>query len=160
MSGSRPMNPQVIDLMNYLPFDILVKIDRATMRHGLESRSPFLDVDLVTWAASAGLLSAHEGRGKTVLKELLSRRLPDYDSSRPKKGFMLPIADWLSGPLRGRLLDASSPDRLRRLGLFRTDVVRHVVDVFLAGETSYAFPLWSFLVFQEWEYKRTTKVTA
>jgi asparagine synthase (glutamine-hydrolysing) len=147
-------NPQVIDLLNYLPFDILVKVDRATMRHGLESRSPFLDVDLVSWAASGGLLTAHRGRGKSALKELLARRLPDYDTSRPKKGFMLPISDWLAGPLRNRLLDASSNERMGRLGVFRADAVGRIVKTFLAGEKSFAFPLWSFLVFQEWERNR------
>lgn len=153
--GLGEVNPQVIDLLNYLPFDLLVKIDRATMRQGLESRSPFLDVDLVTWAASAGLLTAYRGRGKSALKELLARRLPDYDSTRPKRGFMLPIADWLAGPLKNRLLDASTKDRIGRLGLFRPDTVNRVVTQFLAGEKSFAYPLWSFLVFQEWEQLRS-----
>jgi len=143
--------PQVVDLINYLPFDILVKLDRATMRHGLECRSPYLDVDLVSWAAAVGLLDGGRSGGKAVLKQLLKRRLPAYDTTRPKRGFMLPIADWLAGPLRARLLDATSEAGLRRHGLFRSEAVRGVVASFLAGNRSFAFPLWALLVFQEWE---------
>ncbi len=148
--------PQIIDLINYLPFDILVKLDLATMRHGLESRSPFLDVDLVTWSAAAGLIAGRRGHGKSALKELLARRLPEYDSSRAKRGFSLPIAEWLAGPLMGRLLDATSEERLRRHGLFREDTVQRIVAAFLSGMTSFAFPLWSLLVFQEWEQLRAS----
>lgn len=148
--------PQIIDLLNYLPFDILVKLDRATMRHGLECRSPFLDVDLVTWSASAGLTAGRRGYGKSALKELLARRLPEYDSTRAKRGFTLPIADWLAGPLKGRLLDATSTERLSRHGLFREDTVQRIVTAFLSGMTSFAFPLWALLVFQEWEQLRVS----
>lgn len=147
-------SPQVIDLLNYLPHDILVKVDRATMRHGLESRSPFLDIDLVTWAAEKGLLAPNSPSGKRILKQLLERRLPSYDASLPKRGFMLPLHDWLAGPLRQRLQAAASPERLRSQGVFKQAVVADVLRRFISGDRALAFPLWAFLAFQEWDARR------
>ncbi len=143
-------NPQLIDMMNYLPFDILVKVDRATMRHGLESRSPFLDVDFVTWAARLGFLDAHEGEGKAALVSLLLRRHPGFRANQPKRGFMLPIPRWLKGPLRSRVLAAADASFLRRQGLFNVEAVERVVRRFFASDDQLAFPIWSLLVFQEW----------
>ena len=149
------LSPQRIDLLNYLPFDILVKVDRASMRYGLEARCPYLDVDLIHWAASRGLLSPTSyRRRKTALKQLLQRRVPSYDTTGRKRGFAMPIADWLAGPLHQRLQDLTAAEHLHRQGYFAPDAVRSVVARFNAGDRALAFPLWSLLVFQEWHEKQ------
>ena len=135
----------------YLPEDILNKVDRASMAVGLEVRAPFLDAELVEFLAA---LPAHYkyGRGTTkrLLKAAAAGRLPSSILRRPKKGFGIPIARWLRGPLSGlsdRLLD---PARLRRQGLFRPEAVGRLVSEHRAGFRDHRKPLWTLLAFQLW----------
>ena len=135
----------------YLPDDILTKVDRASMACGLEVRAPFLDADLVDRVEA--LPSAYKyGRGKTkrLLKAAASGRLPAAILKRPKKGFGIPVARWLRGPL-GPLLDRLlGADRLRAQGLFDPSEVARRVAEHRAGVRDHRKPLWTLLMFQLW----------
>lgn len=135
----------------YLPEDILTKVDRASMATGLEVRAPFLDALLVD---AVQMLPARykygRGRTKRLLKAAAADRLPPAILGRPKKGFGIPVARWLRGPLAGlldRLLDG---DRLRRQGLFRPAAVARLVAEHRAGARDNRKPLWTLLMFQLW----------
>jgi asparagine synthetase B (glutamine-hydrolysing) len=89
------------DTTSYLPDDILVKVDRAAMATSLETRVPMLDPDVFRFAWSLPLdYKARSGRGKIILRELLSRYVPKHLFERPKQGFAIPLGNWLTGPLR------------------------------------------------------------
>jgi asparagine synthase (glutamine-hydrolysing) len=135
----------------YLPEDILTKVDRASMACSLEVRAPFLDTGLVD---SIGRMppSFKYGRGRTkrLLKRAASSRLPATIRNRPKKGFGIPVARWLRGPLAGLLDELLGPERLRRQGLFRPDEIQHRIREHRAGVRDHRKPLWSLLMFQLW----------
>ena len=135
----------------YLPEDILTKVDRASMACGLEVRAPFLDAVLVD---AVQKLPAHFKYGQKMTKRLLkcavSGRLPRSILARPKKGFGIPVARWLRGPLApmlGRLLD---PGRLERQGIFNAADVTRRVREHEAGVRDHRKPLWTLLMFQLW----------
>jgi asparagine synthase (glutamine-hydrolysing) len=135
----------------YLPEDILTKVDRASMACGLEVRAPFLDTVLVdaVQRMPAGFKYGQK-QTKRLLKAAVSGRLPRSILSRPKKGFGIPVARWLRGPLApmlGRLLD---PQRLGRQGLFRADDVARRIREHQAGVRDHRKPLWTLLMFQLW----------
>ena len=135
----------------YLPDDILAKVDRASMACGLEVRAPFLDADLVD---SIQRLPASykygKGQAKRLLKRAASRRLPASILDRPKKGFGIPVARWLRGPLAPLLHSLLAPDRLKAQGLFRAEEVSRRVAEHEAGVRDHRKPLWTLLMFQLW----------
>ena len=135
----------------YLADDVLTKVDRATMGVALEARAPFLDHHLVRWAASLPLSAKLRGcTTKWALRKAYTGVLPPRILRRPKKGFGVPLAAWLDGPLRplvDRLLD---PDLLRRQGLFEPDEVRLLVAGHRAGIDDHHKPLWTLLAWQLW----------
>ena len=135
----------------YLPEDILTKVDRASMACGLEVRAPFLDAELVD--ATEALPAAFKyGRGRTkrLLKRAASSRLPAAILARPKKGFGIPVARWLRGPLLPLLANLLDRDRLRQQGLFEPDEVYRRVVEHQAGIRDHRKPLWTLLMFQLW----------
>ena len=107
------------DMVSYLPDDILVKLDRASMAASLEMRAPLLDYRFIelAWRMPRELCFS-DGQGKPALRKLLSRRLPEKFINLPKRGFGVPINAWLRGPLRPWAGDMLSPERLRRDGMF------------------------------------------
>ena len=135
----------------YLPEDILTKVDRASMACGLEVRAPFLDTELVD-AVQALPPGYKYGRGRTkrLLKRAAAGRLPSTILHRPKKGFGIPVARWLRGPLSGLLDDLLGPARLARQGLFRPDDVARRIAEHRAGHRDHRKPLWTLLMFQLW----------
>ena len=140
-----------VDLHSYLPDDLLVKVDIATMATSLEARSPFLDHRVVEFAAS--LPSAWKLRGrksKYILKETFSDLLPPRILHRGKMGFGVPIGGWFRGELREYLreiiLDPSSLSR----GYFDPARVRELVDAHQKGITDHAPRLWALLVLELW----------
>ena len=135
----------------YLPDDILAKVDRASMACGLEVRAPFLDAGLVDTIQR--LPSSYKyGRGitKRLLKGAAKGRLPPAILDRPKKGFGIPVARWLKGPLSPLMHSLLGPGRLRRQGLFRPDEVARRIGEHEAGARDHRKPLWTLLMFQLW----------
>jgi asparagine synthetase B (glutamine-hydrolysing) len=106
------------DATSYLPGDLLCKVDRAAMAHGLEVRIPFLDHRVAAVAARIPLAMKTGGGGKRILREVLAGELPAHLFARPKAGFSVPIGAWLKGPLRGWANDMLARDRLDRQGSF------------------------------------------
>jgi asparagine synthase (glutamine-hydrolysing) len=135
----------------YLPDDILTKVDRASMLTSLEVRAPFLDYTLVEFLARVpSRLKLRRFETKHLLKRTMARRLPAGIAGRTKKGFGIPVAEWLKTDLREPLLDALSPDRLRRQGLFDAGEVERLIREHLAGARDHRKQLWTLFVFQLW----------
>ncbi|KAB8041578.1 XrtA/PEP-CTERM system amidotransferase [Janthinobacterium aquaticum] len=140
---------QYLDLKTYLPGDILTKVDRASMAHALEVRSPLLDHELVAWIS--GLpphFKLQRGVGKYLLKQALQPLLPGEVLNRRKMGFSVPLADWLRGPLRGRLQQRLLGPTLAQCGLFDMDYIGQLIEQHGSGRRDYSAPLWSLLMFE------------
>ena len=139
------------DLTSYLPDDILVKLDRASMAVGLEARVPFLDPRVVEYAWRVPLrLKLQGGEGKWILRQLLYRYVPERLVQRPKMGFAVPIGRWMRHELRDwaeSLLDAR---RLRDQGFFDVATIRHTWQEHLSGRRNWQHKLWNLLMFQAW----------
>ncbi|WP_169977072.1 asparagine synthase (glutamine-hydrolyzing) [Tautonia rosea] len=135
----------------YLPEDILTKVDRASMATSLEVRAPFLDAELVDFVQALPAGDKYSrGTGKRLLKAAVADRLPASILKRPKKGFGIPVARWLNGPLSGLLDDRLAPDRLRRQGLLRPETVSRLVAEHRAGVRDHRKPLWTLVSLQLW----------
>jgi len=135
----------------YLQDDILVKVDRASMACSLEVRAPFLDVDLVQFLGRVpARLKLRRLDTKHLLKRAMADILPPGIADRPKKGFGIPVADWLKGTLREALHDELSPGRLRQQGLFEPAVAERLISEHMSGRRDHRKPLWTLLVFQLW----------
>lgn len=140
-----------LDGLTYLPDDILVKVDRASMAVSLETRAPFLDRDVIEFAWSLPMsMKLRDGRGKWILRELLDRHVPRELIERPKMGFGVPLDQWLRGPLREWAGDLLAEDRLRREGYLRPEAITRTWQVHLRGDGSFGYRLWSVLMFQAW----------
>jgi asparagine synthase (glutamine-hydrolysing) len=135
----------------YLTDDILVKADRASMAASLELRAPFLDTQVVEFAARLPWeLKLGVTGTKLVLKQALAGLVPAEVLGRPKKGFGIPVAAWLRGPLRPLLEELCSPANLARTGLFEPAAVQKAVQRHLRGEADLRKPLWTLLMFLLW----------
>ena len=152
LSGGDPLTRSLrLYQDTYLPDDILAKVDRASMACGLEVRAPFLDAELVD-SIDRLPSSFKYGRGvsKRILKRAVAGRLPASILQRPKKGFGIPVARWLNGPLAPLLKSLLAPDRLKRQGLFAPEEVARRISEHQAGVRDHRKPLWTLLMFQLW----------
>ena len=139
------------DMRNYLPGDILAKVDRASMAVSLETRIPLLDPDVVRFAMTLPEeLRMKDAKGKLILRELLKRDVPEEMFDRPKTGFSPPLESWLIGPLREWAEDLLSPARLESHGLLDTQRVRDFWSRYQRGGTMEEARLWSVLQLQSW----------
>jgi asparagine synthase (glutamine-hydrolysing) len=141
----------VQDMAQYLPGDILTKVDRAAMSVSLETRAPFLNHRLVEWGFALPLqMKIRDGRGKHLLRALVDRYVPRDLVERPKMGFALPLQAWLRGPLREWAGDLLSADRLRREGYFRPEAVERKWKEHQSGYRDWTTQLWTVLMFEAW----------
>lgn len=146
--GERMM---LVDQVSYLPDDILVKVDRASMSTSLESRVPFLDHRIVEFAWRLPMAMKHyEGQNKWLLRQVLYRYVPRELVERPKMGFGVPIGDWLRGPLRDWAEALLDERRLRDEGLLNTAMIRQTWAEHLSGKRNWQYHLWNILMFESW----------
>jgi asparagine synthase (glutamine-hydrolysing) len=152
LSGLDPLDAMLAtDVATYLPDDLLVKMDVATMAHSLEGRSPFLDHRLMEFMARVPAdLKLRKGVSKYLLKSGLRGILPDAVLDRPKMGFGVPLGQWLRTSLRELLSDTIlSPTALAR-GYFRPEAVRVMVDTHMRGSDEFQYTLWDLLLLEHW----------
>jgi asparagine synthase (glutamine-hydrolysing) len=139
------------DMAGYLPGDILVKLDRASMAVGLEARCPLLDRRVVEFAWRVPTaFKIREGKGKWLLRRVLGRYLPEDLFERPKHGFNVPVGAWLRGPLRDWAEELLAAPRLRREGFLDPVQVQACWREHLGGRRDRACELWAVLMLQAW----------
>jgi asparagine synthase (glutamine-hydrolysing) len=135
----------------YLADDILVKVDRMSMATSLETRAPFLDVDVMELAFSMpGDLKIHNGTRKYILKQALRGLVPDRILDRSKEGFSIPMKNWLRQELKPLMEQLLAPDRLSARGLINPDEAIRLVREHAGRRANHAHVLFSLMAFERW----------
>jgi asparagine synthase (glutamine-hydrolysing) len=155
----RPEEQQALfDLRYYLPDDLLVKVDRASMHFGLETRVPLLDYRIVEWALKLDTgLKIKDGNAKWILKQVLYEYLPAEFFNRPKRGFAIPLNKWLGNELKPYVMDYLNPNMIHKTGLLQLSEVNRLLHLFYQkGHTHLYNKIWLLVVLQRWldEIKR------
>ena len=147
---------QRADICDYLPNDILAKVDRMSMAHGLEVRAPFLQPAMAEFAL--GLPPAwrcpRNGPTKRLLRELARRTYGDAVADAPKQGFSIPIHAWLRGPLRECAEELLRPDAIEPLGALDPQEVARVWRAHVSGARSWGWEVWGLMVASAWHHRR------
>jgi asparagine synthase (glutamine-hydrolysing) len=139
------------DQMTYLPNDLLVKVDIATMAVSLEARSPFLDHHVIEFAASLPQdLKLRRLTSKYLLKKVLRKLLPSENLNRRKMGFGVPIGHWFRGKMQPFLREVVLSEKALGRGLFKPEAVRQLVELHTRGERDYSHQLWTLLMLELW----------
>ena len=150
--SSDPTNRALfLDLDTLLPDQVLPFVDRLSMAHSVEVRPPFLDHRLVEFACSLpGHFKIKAGRVKSILKDAMRGLLPAELISRPKEGFIMPINEWLVGHLASYVHATLAPEKIKRQGLLRPDLVRDMLDAHFSGRMNFSNQIWNLLMLQLW----------
>ena len=139
---------QYLDYKTWLIGDINTKVDRASMAHSLEVREPLMDHMLVEWLATLpSSLKIHAGEGKYVLKKAFEPLLPHDVLYRPKRGFSVPLASWLRGPLKQRMQESVLSPRMCDSGYFNTATLESLIREHLGGHHDHSTALWMLIMF-------------
>jgi len=139
------------DLKTYLPDDILVKVDRATMSVALEGREPFLDHKILEWTSHLpSEYKYRNGVSKYILRKILYKYIPKELIDRPKQGFGVPIYEWFKRDLRKLYQEYLDQDRIKREGIFNHKEVKRLLDDYLGDRGVNHNKLWFLLVFEMW----------
>jgi asparagine synthase (glutamine-hydrolysing) len=142
---------QYVDIKVYLPDDILVKVDRMSMAHSLEVRVPFLDLDVVEFAASLPVAARVNGLAKKyILKQAVKRLLPSQIIKGRKRGFNVPLAGWMRRELGDLVHDYLAPATIERQGWFKPQAVAELVRRHQSGAVDYGRNLWALLILGIW----------
>jgi asparagine synthase (glutamine-hydrolysing) len=143
-----------VDTMSYLTDDLLVKVDRATMAHGLEARSPLLDHQLVEFCAALPVeYKIRRGETKYLLKAVMRDRLPASILQRPKMGFGVPIDQWFRGKCRTMVEDTLLSSRCLQRGYFEPAAIRRLVTEQRQGRASYGSRVYALLMLELWHHE-------
>ena len=148
----------LLDMDTYLPEDILVKMDRASMKYSLEARCPIMDTDVMEYSFRIPHKFKYmNGDKKHILKDIAYDYIPRELLDRPKTGFGVPMDQWLRGPLKEQLLDYSSTAFLKKQGVFNPEYVSKFINNYVvngdggpATGANYSKIAWSFFIFQQW----------
>jgi asparagine synthase (glutamine-hydrolysing) len=139
------------DQMTYLPNDLLVKVDIATMAVSLEARSPFLDHHVIEFAASLPQNLKLRGlTGKYLLKKVLRKLLPSENLDRRKMGFGVPVGHWFRGKMQPFLREVLLSEKALRRGLFKPETVKQLIELHTRAERDYSAQLWTLLMLELW----------
>ncbi len=135
----------------YLHDDILVKVDRASMATSLETRAPFLDVEVMDFIGRIPhKYKMNRLNMKYILKKMLSKKLPHHILHRPKKGFGIPVAKWFREDLKDLVLDVFSEEKIKREGFFNYKVIKNLLEEHFAGIIDHRKKLWTLFIFEQW----------
>jgi asparagine synthase (glutamine-hydrolysing) len=135
-----------------LPYDLLVKVDITSMANSLEARSPFLDHEVMEFAARLPVSMKLRGReSKYLLKRVFSDLLPEENVKRRKMGFGVPVGKWFRGPLRELLRESLLSAEAMRRDYFQPAEVRRLVTEHLEGAADHSFQLWNLLMLELWQ---------
>ncbi len=141
----------LVDLVTYLPCDLMTKVDIASMANGLECRAPLLDPRVVELAIGMPLrYKFHRGRGKAILRRAFPDLLPREVARRPKMGFGVPLAAWFRGELKDYARDVLLDQQSAARGYFRRGAVEQLLDEHQSGAIDHGYRLWGLLVFELW----------
>ena len=142
---------QILDILTYLPDDILTKVDRTSMAVSLETRVPFLDHRIIESAITLpNSLKIRNGKGKYILRKILSNYIPSKLINRPKQGFAVPIGSWLNGPLKDWAENLLSEKKLLDNNFLNASEVRKYWNEHKQGKINRQNQLWGPLMFQAW----------